>query len=67
LANIRITVVFRVIHFFFFSCFGLDWMRNLHNEHHLAAKSGTVFYLFELIGRLYQKEVLEAVVFLEFS
>ena len=63
MANIRITVVFRVV---FPSCFGLDWMRNLHNEHHLAAKSGTVSAFFELIGRLYQKEVLEAVVSLNF-
>jgi hypothetical protein len=23
------------------SCFVLDWMGNLHNEHHLAAKNGT--------------------------
>jgi multisubunit Na+/H+ antiporter MnhG subunit len=61
--NIRIIVAFRVV---FLSCFGLDWMRNLHNEHHLAAKSGTVSASFELIGRLYQKEVLEAVVFLNF-
>ena len=38
LANIHITVVFRIV---FPSCFGLDWMRNLHNEHHLAAKIGT--------------------------
>jgi hypothetical protein len=43
LVNIRIIVAFRVV---FLSCFGLDWMRNLHNEHHLAAKSGTVFCLF---------------------
>ena len=39
-ANFCITVVFRVV---FPSCFGLDWMRNLHNEHHLAAKIGTFF------------------------
>ena len=38
-ANIHFTVVFRIV---FPSCFGLDWMRNLHNEHHLAAKSGTL-------------------------
>ncbi len=37
-ANIYFTVVFRIV---FPSCFGLDWMRNLHNEHHLAAKNGT--------------------------
>jgi hypothetical protein len=37
-ANIYFTVVFRIV---FLSCFGLDWMRNLHNEHHLAAKIGT--------------------------
>ncbi len=39
-ANIRITFVFRIV---FPSCFGLDWLRNLHNEHHLAAKIGTFF------------------------
>jgi hypothetical protein len=32
------TAVFRIG---FFGCFDLDCMRNLHNEHHLAAKSGT--------------------------
>jgi hypothetical protein len=37
-ANIQFTVVFRIV---FSGCFGLDWMRNLHNEHHLAAKNGT--------------------------
>ncbi len=37
-ANIHFTVVFRIV---FFSRFGLDWMRYLHNEHHLAAKNGT--------------------------
>ncbi len=37
-ANIHFTVVFCIV---FSSCFGLDWMRNLHNEHHLAAKNGT--------------------------
>jgi hypothetical protein len=37
-ANIHFTVVFRIV---FPSCFGLDWMRNLYNEHHLAAKNGT--------------------------
>jgi hypothetical protein len=36
--KIHFTVVFRII---FPSCFGLDWMGNLHNEHHLAAKNGT--------------------------
>ncbi len=36
--NIHFTVVFRIV---FPSCFGLGWMRNLHNEHHLAAKNGT--------------------------
>jgi hypothetical protein len=36
--KIHFTVVFRIV---FLSCFGLDWMRNLHNEHHLAAKNGT--------------------------
>jgi hypothetical protein len=36
--KIHFTVVFRIV---FPSCFGLDWMRNLHNEHHLAAKNGT--------------------------
>jgi hypothetical protein len=34
------TVVFRVV---FPICFELDWMRNLHNKHHLAAKIGTFF------------------------
>ncbi len=37
-ANIQFTVVFRTV---FSGCFGLDWMRNLHNEHHLAVKNGT--------------------------
>ncbi len=37
-ANIYFTVVFRIV---FPGCFVLDWMRNLHNEHHLAAKNGT--------------------------
>ncbi len=37
-AKIHFTVVFRIV---FPSCFGLDWVRNLHNEHHLAAKFGT--------------------------
>ncbi len=36
--EIHFTVLFRTV---FPSCFGLDWMRNLHNEHHLAAKNGT--------------------------
>jgi hypothetical protein len=36
--KIHFTVVFR---FVFSSCFDVDWMRNLHNEHHLAAKNGT--------------------------
>ena len=49
MANIRIIVVFRVV---FPSCFGLDWMRNLHNEHHLAAKIGTFLHA-EMRGRLY--------------
>jgi hypothetical protein len=40
LANIRITVVFRIG---FSNFFDLDWMRNLLNEHHLAAKIGTYF------------------------
>jgi len=48
-ANIRITVVFRIV---FPICFGLDWMRNLHNEHHLAAKIGTSLHA-EMRGRLY--------------
>ena len=39
-AKIHFTVVFRIV---FPSCFGLDWMRNLHNEHHLAAKNGTFY------------------------
>jgi hypothetical protein len=34
-AKIHFTVVFRIV---FPSCFGVDWMRNMHNEHHLAAK-----------------------------
>ena len=34
-AKIHFTVVFRIV---FPSRFGLDWTRNLHNEHHLAAK-----------------------------
>ena len=38
LANMHFTVVFRID---YLSCFGSDWMRNLHNEHHLAAKNGT--------------------------
>jgi len=37
-ANIHSTVVFRVA---FPGFLVLDWMRNLHNEHHLAAKDGT--------------------------
>ncbi len=37
-AKIHFTVVSRIA---FPSCFGVDWMRNLHNEHHLAAKIGT--------------------------
>ncbi len=32
--------------------FGLDWMRNLHNEHHLAAKNGTCLHV-KMRGRLY--------------
>ncbi len=37
-ANIHFTFVFRIA---FPGCLVLDWMRNLHNEHHLAAKNGT--------------------------
>ncbi len=37
-ANIHFTVVFRSV---FLSCLFLEWMRILHNEHHLAAKFGT--------------------------
>ncbi len=36
--KIHFTVVFLIV---FPTCFGLDWMGNLHNEHHLAAKNGT--------------------------
>jgi len=39
-ANIHFIVVFR---FAFPGCLDLDWMRDLHNEHHLAAKNGTFF------------------------
>jgi hypothetical protein len=39
-ADVCIIVVFRTV---FLSSFGLDWMGNLHNEHHLAAKIGTFF------------------------
>jgi hypothetical protein len=48
-AKIRFTVVFRIV---FPSRFGLDWMRNLHNEHHLAAKTGTFLHV-KMRGRLY--------------
>ena len=48
-AKILFTVVFRIV---FPSSFGLDWMRNLHNEHHLAAKIGTFLHA-EMRGRLY--------------
>jgi hypothetical protein len=37
-AKIHFTVVFRIA---FPGCLVLDWVRNLHNEHHLAAKDGT--------------------------
>jgi hypothetical protein len=37
-ANIRFTVVFRIV---LPGCLFLEWMRILHNEHHLAAKFGT--------------------------
>jgi hypothetical protein len=37
-AKIHFTVVFCIV---FPVCLGLGWMRNLHNEHHLAAKNGT--------------------------
>ncbi len=37
-AKIHFTVVFRSV---FLSCLFLEWMRILHNEHHLAAKFGT--------------------------
>ncbi len=36
--KIRFTVVFLTV---FPSYLVLDWMRNLHNEHHLAVKNGT--------------------------
>jgi hypothetical protein len=36
--KIHFTVVFLIVSP---SCLVLDWMRNLRNEHHLAAKSGT--------------------------
>jgi hypothetical protein len=48
-AKIYFTVVFRIV---FSSRFGLDWMRNLHNEHHLAAKIGTFLHV-KIRGRLY--------------
>jgi hypothetical protein len=48
-AKIHFTVVFRIV---FPSRLGLDWMRNLHNEHHLAAKIGTFLHA-EMRGRLY--------------
>jgi hypothetical protein len=36
--KIHFTVVFLIV---FPSCSVLDWVGNLHNEHHLAAKNGT--------------------------
>ncbi len=48
-AKIHFTVVFRIV---FPSRFGLDWTRNLHNEHHLAAKNGTFLHV-KMRGRLY--------------
>ena len=62
--NIRIIVAFRVV---FLSCFGLDWMRKLHNEHHLAAKSGTVFCLFWADRSSVPEGSLRGSGFLEFS
>jgi hypothetical protein len=48
-ANFHFTVVFRIV---FPSRFSLNWMGNLHNEHHLAAKNGTFLYV-KMRGRLY--------------
>ncbi len=53
-AKIHFTVVFRIV---FPSSFGLDWMRNLHNDHHLAAKIGTFLHA-EMRGRFTMIEVL---------
>jgi hypothetical protein len=59
-AKIHFTAVFRIV---FPSRFSLDWMRNLHNEHHLAAKNGT-FLRVKMRGRLYYERSFEVVVFL---
>ncbi len=48
-AKIHFIVVFCIV---FPGRFGLDWMRNLHNEHHLAAKIGTFLHV-KMRGRLY--------------
>ncbi len=47
--RIHFTVVFRIV---FPNRFGLDWMRNLHNEHYLAAKNGICLHD-KMTGRLY--------------